>query len=106
MADYWPVADPDLQIRGGHSSRPLDKWGGGGLKKFFSALQASIWFKSKGGGVGPLPGSATAGCLIGGSLMLVQLYLSTEWIHLPKNSIKYKSWHFELQELDFERIIY
>ena len=56
--------------------------------------------------MGPLPGSATAGCLIGGSLMLVQLYLSTEWIHLPKNSIKYKSWHFELQELDFERIIY
>ena len=64
MADYWPAADPDLQIRGGHSSRPLDKWGGGGLKKCFSALQASIWFKSKGGGVGPLPGSATPGCLI------------------------------------------
>ena len=39
-------------------------------------------------------------------LMLVQLYLSNEWINLPKNSIKYKSWHFELQELDLQRIIY
>ena len=86
MADYWPLADPDLQIRGGHSSRPLDKWGGGGgeSKKFFSALQASIWLKNKGGGVGPFPGSATAGRVIGGSLMLVQLYLSNEWINLQK----------------------
>ena len=34
FATYIPVADPDLQIRGGRSSRPGDKGGGeGGLKK-------------------------------------------------------------------------
>ena len=55
-------------------SRPLDKRGGGGgggwgvmgagLRKFFSALRASVWCKNKGGGGGadPSPGSATA-CL-------------------------------------------
>ena len=88
MADYWPVADPDLQIRGGGGggggpARPAGR-GGGDSKKFFSALQASIWLKNKGGGVGPFPGSATAGRVIGGSLMLVQLYLSNEWINLQK----------------------
>ena len=45
------VADPDLQIRGG----------GGGLKKMFSALRASVWAKNKGAGPpGPSPGSVTA----------------------------------------------
>ena len=35
--------------------------GGGGVsKKFFLALQASVWSKNKGGGQGPSPGSATA----------------------------------------------
>ena len=31
------MADPDFQIRG---------WGRGGLKKFFSALWASVWSQS------------------------------------------------------------
>ena len=50
------VPDPDLEIRGrGRSSRPFDKVGG--QKRFFSALQASVWSKSKGrpGPRGPLP---------------------------------------------------
>ena len=33
---YFPVPDPDLEIRGGLSSRRLDK--GGGLQKVFSGL--------------------------------------------------------------------
>ena len=68
------VADPDLEIRGGRgrSSRPCDKGGGGShpdpairggggghpgpeirkgasLKKFFSALRASVWSQIRGG---------------------------------------------------------
>ena len=34
----WSVTDPDLQIRGGE--------GGGGLKKCFLALWASVWSKN------------------------------------------------------------
>ena len=51
-----PVADPELQIRGGGG-------GGGVTQKFFSALRASFWLKNKGRGAGPpgpCPGSATA----------------------------------------------
>ena len=50
------VADSDLQIRGPPSSRPRHKGWGGGLKKKFSALLASVWSKNKGGAPpGPLP---------------------------------------------------
>ena len=60
------VPDTDLEIREwGQSSRPLEKGEGGGglgavsknLKKFFSALRASVWSKNKGepGPPGPLP---------------------------------------------------
>ena len=59
------MPDQNLEIRG-RSSRPLDKWGGGGLRKIiFSALRASVWSKKMGGGgrragpMGPSPGSAT-----------------------------------------------
>ena len=55
------MADPDLQIRrGGHPSP--EKGGGVGLKKNFSALQASVWSKNKGGPgpLGPSLGSDTA----------------------------------------------
>ena len=49
-SDQYPVADLDLQIRGG----------GGGLKNFFSALRASVWSKNGGAGPpGPSSGSAT-----------------------------------------------
>ena len=61
-AKYCAVADPDLQIREPWSSRPWDKGGGGGLKKNFSALRASVWCKHRGGGAaspGPSPRSAT-----------------------------------------------
>ena len=41
------MSNPDLKIGGGGaSSRTL---GGGASKKIFSALQASVWFKNKGG---------------------------------------------------------
>lgn len=56
-----PLADPDLQIKGGGgwSSKPWDKGGGGwSPKKFFSALRASVSSKNK-GAPGPPPGSAT-----------------------------------------------
>ena len=48
------VPDPDLEIRGGgQSSRPLGKGGGGGggrsPEKFFLALRASVWSKTKRG---------------------------------------------------------
>ena len=47
------VLDLDLEVRGDPSSRSLDggRWGGTS-KKFFSALQASVWFKNRGGGRG------------------------------------------------------
>ena len=44
------VPDPDLEIRGDRSSRPLDK-GGGSLKNNFRPLRALVWSKNKGGGV-------------------------------------------------------
>ena len=52
------MADPDLQIRevgGGHPDPEIR--GARSLKKFFSALQASVWSKNKrgGGGWGSLP---------------------------------------------------
>ena len=67
------LKDPDLQIRGGGGGgwskprrrggggrggppKPGERVGGAVSKKFFSALQASVWSKNKGG---PSPGSAT-----------------------------------------------
>ena len=52
---------------GGEGSSHLDPEisGGPGSKKFFWALQASIWSKNKGGGTGhpgPSPGSAPVLC--------------------------------------------
>ena len=44
------VVDPDLQIRGGGGGREREK-GGPSLKKPFSAPQASVWSKNKGGRV-------------------------------------------------------
>ena len=43
------VLDPDLEIRGGGSSRPLDKGGGPGLPPKFSKIgwgggKATLWF--------------------------------------------------------------
>ena len=60
---FVTVPDPDFEIRGGRSSRPLDK-GREGLvsQKIFPALRASVWSKNRGGrgGLpGPSPGSAT-----------------------------------------------
>ena len=46
---YVPVPDPDLEIRGAQSSRPLDK-GARSPKKIFPALPASVWSKNKAGG--------------------------------------------------------
>ena len=45
------VADPDLQIRGSDPAM-REGWGTRSPKKFFSAPQASVWSKNKGG---PLP---------------------------------------------------
>ena len=56
-----PVADTDLQIKGGggRSSKPWDKGGGGWSQtNFFSALRALVSSKNK-GAPGPAPGSAT-----------------------------------------------
>ena len=56
-----PVADLDLQIKGGggRSSKPWDKGvGGWSQKKFFAALRALVSSKNK-GAPGPAPGSAT-----------------------------------------------
>ena len=51
------VADPDLQIRGGHPDPEIR--GGPGLPQiFFLALWASFWSKNEGGGA--LPGFAPA----------------------------------------------
>ena len=48
------MPDPDLEIRGGGSSRPLDK--GERVVEKKSAFQASVWSKNK-GGPGPFSGS-------------------------------------------------
>ena len=56
-----PVPDPDLEIRGGRSSRSLDG-GEQSPKKFFSAPRTPVWSKNKGGAPpppGPSPRSAT-----------------------------------------------
>ena len=56
------VADPDPQIgEGGLVIQTQRKGGGAVSKKIFSALQASVWSKNKGGPdpPGPSPGSAT-----------------------------------------------
>ena len=63
-----PVADPDLQIRGGggggraRSSKPGDKVGGGtgGLKKIVSAPQFGLKIRGGVGPRGPFPRSVTA----------------------------------------------
>ena len=55
--DSNSVPDPDLELRGGRSSRPLDKGGGRSSKKFFSAFRASFGLTR--GDPGPSPGSAT-----------------------------------------------
>ena len=45
------VPDPHLEIRTGRSSRPLDKWGGGGRspKKLFRPFGPQFGPKIKGG---------------------------------------------------------
>ena len=51
------VADPDRQIRGWPGlpdPEMREGWGTWSQKKFFSALQASVWSKNK-GGPRPLP---------------------------------------------------
>ena len=65
------MQDRDLEIRGGRSSRPLEKGGEESHQKIFSALRASLWSKNKrgpgagagaGAGAGPpapYPGPAT-----------------------------------------------
>ena len=56
------VPDPDLEIRWGRSAHP-DPYirGERSLKKFFSALRASVWSKNRRGRPprGPSPGSGT-----------------------------------------------
>ena len=53
------MADPDLQIRGARSSRPLDKEGGG-PKNFFRPFGHQFGVEIRGAGPpGPSPGSAT-----------------------------------------------
>ena len=57
--------DPDLEIRGPRSSRPLDKWRGGGEggcpKKLFPPFGPQFGLKIGGPGPSaPPPGSATA----------------------------------------------
>ena len=47
-----PVPDPDLEIRGGRSSRSLDG-GEQSPKKFFSAPRTPVWSKNKGGAPPP-----------------------------------------------------
>ena len=50
MKMYFPVADPDPQIKGGGGGHPDPEIRGGGQssKKVFLALWASLWAKNKG----------------------------------------------------------
>ena len=49
--DIAPVPIQTLRWGGGGVlGRPLDKWGARSPKNFFSALRASVWSKSQGGG--------------------------------------------------------
>ena len=66
------MPDPDLEIRKGWSSRPLDKEGGGGgavsKQKFCRSFGSQIALKIRGegpGSPGPSPGSATSCFMIG-----------------------------------------
>ena len=49
LSTVLAVPDPDLDIRGARSSRPLDKTGAPVSKKNFLALRASVWSKNKWG---------------------------------------------------------
>ena len=60
------MADPDLQISGGGSGRTDPEIRGGGLRKLFSALRASVWSQNKGEPVPPA--SLLAAPLISGKL--------------------------------------
>ena len=51
--NVYTELDSDLKIKGGRSSRPLDKAGGRSPSQNFSALSAAVWSKKKGGGAGP-----------------------------------------------------
>ena len=45
----FEVADLDLWLKGGGGSHPDSEISGGWSQFFFSALQASVWSKNKGG---------------------------------------------------------
>ena len=76
---------------GGRSSRPWNK-GGWSKNNFFSALQASVWSKNKGGAgsPGPFPGSTTVVFISQVYLYIYQLLYLTS--HLSPLEIK----HFDL----------
>ena len=63
VSDLYLDLDPDLEIRGRRSSRPLDRQGGGGgglQNKFFWPFGPPFGLKIRGAGLpGPSPGSAT-----------------------------------------------
>ena len=66
---FFIVPDPDLEIRRGRSSRPLDGGGGGGLQtKLFLSFGPQFALKIRGEGPGspdPSPGSSTSCFMIG-----------------------------------------
>ena len=54
MMMFVTVSDPDFEIRGRRSYRPLDKGRGDWSPQIsFSALRASVWSKNRGGRGGP-----------------------------------------------------
>ena len=71
-SSFTAVADPDPQITEGGHAYPEIRGEAGLKKKFFSALRASVWSKTK---EGPSPRSATVEftCAQKGSLLICSL---------------------------------
>ena len=67
FCNHYPVADPDLRIRGGGALIQTQRWGEGRPQEnSFRPLGPHFGLKIKGGRAppGPYPGSATATSLI------------------------------------------
>ena len=80
--------------RGPSHPDPEIRWGGGGPKKFFSALWASTWAKNKGEGPRPLPWIYhwIQWLLLGGGHLV--------WLN-HRGFCRTKVWHIVLLEEDF-----
>ena len=103
-------------VHGSGGSRPSGKGGreGGGwsLKKFFSALRASVWSTNKGGGEGQPPGPLPWSChCMVNSMMLSTYIFEMQWkvgafFFKRARVCAHKGGHFLIQFVAINVVIY